>query len=157
MRKDIFIDNNVTKHFKNPMTLEYSDLYNWLITNVKEDPKRNAFIVITQKLLNEYNRSNQNAYLAPNIIYIIDLLQKQGRWNHIKNNEIKAFRDKNYTNKNLKKILSTNDLDHIPAILISDRKMALSEDVNLLHDIKNFPGFHEVCGEDSPEKIPYSR
>lgn len=99
MSKDIFIDNNVTRHFKSPMSPGYDELYQWLILNDELNPENNAFIVLSHKLLTEYNRSNQNASQAPNILYLVSLLQRQGRFTLIKNNAIKDFKSVHFTKK----------------------------------------------------------
>ena len=45
--KDIFIDNNVAKHFSPPITPSYKTFISWLY--------KEGALVVSQKLLNEYN------------------------------------------------------------------------------------------------------
>lgn len=158
MKKDIFIDNNIASRFKNPADPEYIKLRDWLIRFEKinegqED--RNAYLVVSNKLLTEYNRSNQNVKDGQNIIAIIGMLQKQGRLVFVQNSEINNFRTTYFTKKIEKKLTcNQEDWDHIPVVLLSDRKFALSIDDAFVKDLINFPGF-KVTAHKRPEHLPY--
>ena len=55
----------------------------------------------------------------------------------------------------MKRLLSNNkDRNHIPAVLLSDRKMTLSEDDNFLHDLYEFSGFEPITAK-RPENLNY--
>ncbi len=71
MKKDIFIDNNIAKNFSNPIDNEYKKLIRWLMKNDLEQPEQNAYIVVSQKLINEYSRSSTNAKSLTTITVII--------------------------------------------------------------------------------------
>ncbi|MBB6004029.1 hypothetical protein [Arcicella rosea] len=158
MKKDIFIDNNIASRFKNPADPAYIKLRDWLIkhTEIKEgEIDINAHLVVSQKLLNEYNRSNQNVKEGQNIIAIIGRLQKQGRLVFIKNQAIKDFQQVHFTKKVEKKLTcNQEDREHIPTVLLSHRKYALSIDDNFVSDLINFPGF-VVTACKRPEDLPY--
>lgn len=156
--KDIFIDNNIAKNFANPADEEYKRLIEWLQA-FEEGSQDNAFLVVSRKLLMEYIRSSQNAALDnTNIQVIIALLTRQGRLNSIINEDIKNFKAKHFTKAVEKRLRSNSeDRDHIPAVLLSERKMALTRDDNFLHDLLNFPGFSGVRVAKRPQDIPYSQ
>ncbi len=158
MKKDIFIDNNIASRFKNPADPAYIKLRDWLIkyTEIKAGAiDTNAHLVVSQKLLNEYNRSNQNVKEGQNIIAIIGRLQKQGRLVFIKNQAIKDFQQIHFTKKIEKKLTcNQEDREHIPTVLLSHRKYALSIDDAFVADLLNFPGF-VVTACKRPEDLPY--
>lgn len=56
-KKDIFIDNNITKNFCNPLDPEYKKLIKWLMAFDEQDKAKNAYLVISNKLLAEYYRT----------------------------------------------------------------------------------------------------
>ena len=158
MKKDIFIDNNIAKNFKNPADPEYIKLRDWLVLyrEIKEgEEDTNAHLVVSNKLLNEYSRSNQNIKDGQNIILIIGRLQKQGRLIKIDNQAIKDFQQEHFTKK-IEKKLSCNqeDREHIPVVLLSHRKYALSIDDAFVNDLLNFPKFQALACK-RPEEIPY--
>jgi uncharacterized membrane protein len=105
MKKDIFIDNNIASRFKNPADPEYIKLRNWLMLyrEIKEgEEDTNAHLVVSNKLLNEYSRSNQNIKDGQNIILIIGRLQREGRLIKIDNQAIKDFQQEHFTKKTVK-------------------------------------------------------
>jgi uncharacterized membrane protein len=158
MKKDIFIDNNIASRFKNPADPEYIKLRNWLMLyrEIKEgEEDTNAHLVVSNKLLNEYSRSNQNIKDGQNIILIIGRLQREGRLIKIDNQAIKDFQQEHFTKKTVK-LLSCNqeDRDHIPVVLLSERKYALSIDDAFVYDLLNFPKFQALACK-RPEEMPY--
>lgn len=155
MMKDIFIDTNIASRFTNPLDPEYKRLINWLLTNDKHNPGNNAYLVVSKKLLREYYASAQNANTRTSIPVIIDILVREGRRILISNDQIKEFKKKYYTKKNEKKLRSNSeDREHIPVVLLSDRKYALAIDDDFIFDLTNFPGF-TVRAEKRPEALPY--
>lgn len=154
MKKDIFIDNNIACRFSNPMDKEMVKLIDWLIhSNTPE--KEKAYLVVSKKLLGEYYSSSRDAKSNTSIPSIIGTLQKEGRLSIISNQEIKSFKEAFFTKK-IENILRSNneDRDHIPVVLLSDRKFALTKDRNFAADLNSFPGF-KVLVSDRPELIPY--
>jgi hypothetical protein len=158
MKKDIFIDNNIASRFKNPADPEYIKLRDWLVLyrEIEEgEEDTNAHLVVSNKLLNEYNRSNQNIKDGQNIIAIIGLLQKKGRLIFVKNQAIKDFQQEHFTKKTLKQLsCNQEDREHIPVVLLSHRKYALSIDHAFVNDILKFPKFQALACK-RPEEMPY--
>jgi len=154
MKKDLFIDNNVAKNFTNPMDPEYKELIAWLLKN-SGDKSKSAFLVVSNKLLQEYFSSNRGANKGTNIAVIINVLTKQGRLVKVTNQEIKSFQQRYFTNKIVRKLRSNRkDWEHIPVVLLSDRKYALTLDKNFRYDLTEFPGF-TVVAASKPGEIPY--
>lgn len=158
MKRDIFIDNNIASKFANPADPEYKALIKWLrdnhpIEDGKEDDR--AFLVASQKLIAEYRRSCIGASGETSIPTILDKLKREGRLVKISSKQIKAFQEDHFTKAIEKKLRSNNeDRDHIPVVLLSDRKYALTYDVNFTYDLEHFPGF-KVLVRKRPEDIPY--
>lgn len=123
------------------------------IAEGEEDDR--AYLVVSQKLLVEYARSCRDAAGKTSIPMIISQLTRDGRLERITNQQIKEFKNKYFT-KSVERNLRANneDRDHIPAVLLSERKYALTYDENLTHDLENFPGF-AVLVSKRPEDIPY--
>ncbi|MDR2149100.1 MAG: hypothetical protein LBE91_21885 [Tannerella sp.] len=158
MKKDIFIDNNIASKFSNPQDKEYIKLTQWLLyfdeTDI-ENKDNYAHLVVSKKLLGEYNRSAMNAISDTSIPLIINKLLSQGRLNIISNQDIKNFQASHFTNVVKRRLRSNNeDREHIPLVLLSDRKYALTRDDNFKYDLDNFRGF-SVRVEKKPENLPY--
>lgn len=155
MKKDIFIDNNIaSQYFSNPIDEEYKNLIEWLLTHT-EIEGNNAHLVVSPYLLREYHESNRNANSRTNIIKIVEELTKQERLILFPKKQIEGFQQKHYSNKILKRLLSNaKDRNHIPAVLLSDRKMALSEDNNFLSDLREFSDFKTITAK-RPENLNY--
>lgn len=155
MKKDIFIDNNIaSKYFSTPTDEEYKKLIEWLATHNK-DEQNDAYLVVSPYLIREYNESNRNARSETNILNLLIELTKQGRLVNFTKKQIEGFQQKHYSNKILKRLLSNaKDRNHIPAVLLSDRKMALSEDNNFLSDLKEFSDFETITAK-RPENLNY--
>ena len=151
MLKDIFIDNNIAKNFGNPLDIEYKKLQNWLVDN------RNAYLVVSNKLLAEYYRSVGQSYYQNSIPSIIDKLTREGRIIKISNEQIKEFKRQYFTKKTKKKFTcNVEDQEHIPVVLLSHRKYVLTLDQKFTFDLLNFPDFSVlVCAK--PQDLPYDK
>jgi len=158
MKKDLFIDNNIAKNFSNPQDEEYIKLTKWLINFDSSDigNKDNyAHLVVSQKLLVEYLRTSMGATSDTAIPIIIEKMQREGRLILISNQQIKDFKSAHYSSRVERNLRSNNeDREHIPLVLLSDRKFALSYDDNFIYDLENFAGF-TVRVEKRPEDLPY--
>lgn len=154
MKKDIFIDTNIACRFSNPMDQELIKLLDWLI-NTRQEGKA-AYLVVSQKLLNEYYSSCRGAKSDTSIPILIDTLLKDGRLIKITKAQIEGFQEEYYTKAMIKRLRANNeDRYHIPVVLLSDRKYALTNDQNFAYDLKHFPGF-SVLVSNRPEEIPYN-
>jgi hypothetical protein len=139
------------------MDAEYKKLVRWLMKYDKNNLTLNAYLVVSNKLLAEYHRTVSSARLSTNITFIIDKLTREGRLVKYRNQEIKEFQRKKFKKTIVKKLRSNKkDHDHIPVVLLSDRKYALSIDDNFIYDLENFPGF-TVRAEKRPERLPYDK
>ncbi|MES2388696.1 MAG: hypothetical protein V4543_11900 [Bacteroidota bacterium] len=155
MKKDIFIDNNIASKFSNPMDPEYKKLIVWLMNSDIEESKR-AYLVTSQKLLKEYLRSAMHAKSPTSIPVIIAKLTIEKRIITVSNEQIRAFQNEYYTKTVIKKLTSNEeDREHIPVVLLSERKYALSYDQKFCNDLRTFPGF-TVRVEKRPEDLPYA-
>jgi hypothetical protein len=153
--KDIFIDNDVaTKHFSNPIDEDYKKLIDWLKT-FNNDVENDAHLVLSSFLHREYIESNRNPNSQTNIVAIINEMVINDRINRVKNQDIKSFQTEHFTKKVLKNMTSNaKDRNHIPAVLLSNRKMALSEDSRFLNDLIQIKGFKPKVAF-RPENIDY--
>ena len=152
--KDIFIDNNIAKNFVNPIDNNYKELIKWLIL-FNENKDNDAHLVVNQLLLTEYHRSAYNCAKPNAIPQIINKLTREGRLVKISNFEINEFKRLKFKPKVLKRLTCNDeDQDHIPTILLSKRKIALTIDDNLFNDLINFPGYI-VTVSKRPEEIDY--
>lgn len=155
MKKDIFIDNNIAIYFSNPIDPEYLKLLGWLLETRDKKKQDCAFLAVSKKIIVEYYSSSGYSKSNTSIVVILSELTKQGRINNITSEQIKNFKRQYYKKSLIKKLRCNNkDRNHIPVVLLSDRKFALSKDKNFVYDLRNFPSF-KVVVEDSPEKMQY--
>lgn len=153
-RKDIFIDNNIAKNFTNPADPSYKELIRWLLKK-NEDTTKNSFLVVSNKLLKEYKSSSRDCFKGTNIHIIIDFLTRNARLIHVSNQQIKDFEATYITSSVARRLLSNaEDRSHIPIILLSDRKMALTLDKDFAGDIMKIPGFNPVVAH-RPDDLDY--
>ncbi len=153
--KDIFIDNDcASKHFSNPVQEQYKDLIRWLI-EYEKDSDDNAYLVVSQKLLVEYNRSCRGATSSSSMPNIIAKLTKEQRIIKVDNASLKALAPKILTKKRLKKLTcNKEDHAHIITVLVSDRKMALTEDQKLFNDLVAISGYKTIVAMN-PNELNY--
>ncbi|MGL5034360.1 MAG: hypothetical protein ACRC6M_11235 [Microcystaceae cyanobacterium] len=70
---------------------------------------------------------------------------------------MKEFKRKYFTNKVRQKFsCNQEDQEHIPVVLLSHRKYALTLDQKFTFDLINFPGF-EVTVKTKPQDLRYDR
>ena len=171
--KDIFIDNNIPQYFKNPLDEGFKTFVHWLLDNSAANKNDKAHLVISYYILKEYISSNHNAEKerTQNIVVIYELLKAQDRLNTIEKAVIDKFQEDNYTEKNLKKIgvpkkirqtpihniiRWNKDLNHIPAVFLSERKMVITEDGWFTDALANLPGFQgQAIVAPRPENFNY--
>lgn len=160
--KDILIDNNVAKNFAAPLDQHYKNFIKWIINydyeRVKENPglkKNYAHLVVNQKLLNEYLRTSGLCARSSSIPVIISKLTQQGRLIKISKKETEDFKKTYFTKTIERKLLSNiEDHIHIVTVLLSNRKMCVTYDDNLIFDLKNFPKFKAKVNK-RPELLNY--
>jgi hypothetical protein len=153
--KDIFIDNDVATNFLNPPSEAFKDLIRWIKEFSTTESENNAFLVVSNKLLKEYLASNRNCFLENSIVIIVAKLTKEERLRKFSNDEIESFKNEHFSKKVSKKLTcNQSDRDHIPIVLLSNRKIALTNDNKFGSDLVNFPGFNVIVSND-PSKINY--
>jgi hypothetical protein len=141
MHKDIFLDSNIVKNFSNPLDIEYKKLFQWISTI--------GYLVVSQKLLVEYGRTNQN------LSVLVNKLLADGRLIKFESKELNKIKFKKSILKTLKS--NTEDQLHMKVILLSDRKIAIIIDKNFRSDVNNYPKFKGIKPQAvaRPEEINY--
>lgn len=159
MKKDIFIDNNIACKFCNPLDEEYKKLIDWLRTDCPDNDKKNidnyAHLVVSKKLIAEYINSCRGCFNYSAMPVIIDRLNKNGRLEEFSNEKIKDFKRIYFTSRVLRKLHSNSeDRDHIPIVLMSDRKYVLTHDNNFKDDLLYMSGNSAIV-RHRPQDLPY--
>jgi hypothetical protein len=145
--KDVFIDNCSATRFNNKMESEYLDLYLWLLNE--------GVLVVSDKLICEYSRSNSGYSMSGrNILILISELTRKGRLHKVGKDQIRKFMSKHFK-KSVKLRSNVNDHHHIPVVMLSNRKLALSLDGNFRYDVNNFPKFKAEAYE-FPSDVKYN-
>ena len=141
MRKDIFLDSNIVKNFSNPLDIEYKKLFQWISTI--------GYLVVSQKLLVEYGRTNQN------LSVLVNKLLAEGRLIKFESKDMNAIRFDKKTLKSLKS--NVEDRNHLKVILLSDRKIAIIIDKKFRDDVNGFPKYNGIKPQAvaRPEEIKY--
>jgi hypothetical protein len=138
---DIFLDTNLAHKLINPMEQEYKEFYNWLIND--------GVLVISNYLEHEYCAGNQN------LVSVIYKLTIQGRINRIPNSALKSL---NFSKRIESHFISNfKDRIHIKTIILSDRKLGIIADKNLVYDINNLPKINKIkpIAGTRPNEVPY--
>ena len=149
MLKDIFIDTNIAPKLVNPNCDGYSDymeLVEWLFND-----ENNGYLLVSQKLLNEYSSTGNNGVFNA----LINQLTISGRLARKESKEISKFKSKFFTKRIINSLNSNReDWNHIALIMLSARKLAVSDDKNFREDIINFPRFNAVA-KQNPKDLNY--
>ncbi|MDR1369345.1 MAG: hypothetical protein LBJ72_04335 [Dysgonamonadaceae bacterium] len=144
--KDLFIDTNNAVKLNRPQTGNFRSLYLWL----KSDEE--ALLVVSQKLLVEYYRSCGS---RSGFSFILDNLTRFGRMKKFEKSEIEEFKCQYY--RKIRFRSNKEDQELIPIVLLSERKYALTSDINLKYDLENFPKFGKLVKvSNDPDNIPYN-
>ena len=155
MMKDIFIDADIANTFANTEDQNKLDLINWLLNN------ECAFLVTSNSLRGEYFGGNAGCEKELSIAYIYTQLQKEERLNPIKIDKIKQFQQTHFEWESIScKRSGSHDPDHIAAIFLSDRRIALVKDGKFHSDLINFFPKKKVKGKrvtvaTCPSKLNY--
>ena len=142
MVQDIFIDTNIACKFARPSS-ESVKFLEWL--------SEKGYLVVSKKLLVEYNKTCNIQLFGT----VINKLMIDNRIVEISSNQIKEFKKKHIT-KRVKNRLQSNieDWNHIPVVLLSDRKIAITGDGKFSHDLKVISGYTPIVAS-SFEEIDY--
>ncbi len=146
--KDIYIDNSTLQKFKNGVSDEHWELGQWLITE--------GWLVWTAKIAREYLRSTRGARADENLLLLaVDHLTASGRLNTISNSALKNF---SFPKKEYRRMrCNSEDHDNVKAVLISSRKLALTNDDALNDAINSSSKIKKIKPQasNSPSSLPY--
>jgi len=153
--KDIFIDTNVAIRFANPLDENFKELVRWLFNYDELNLTNNAYLVVSNKLIQEYCQSNRNCSKPTSIPILVDKMTRENRLFKIENQALDQFMTQNFKPKIIKRFLSNvKDHFHIALILMSPRKYALARDDNFIHDLESYAGYL-VTVRKRPEDLDY--
>lgn len=126
--KDILVDATVAKNFCHPVDPHYQEFIQWLVGV--------GTLVVTQGLVNEYNRAMGGSASATAMPAIVNHLLRQGRLVKFGKTTLRGYRFSARLGRQL--LCNKADRDNLKAVLLSARKMALSHDVHFRRDIARF-------------------
>lgn len=144
MSKDLLVDNSIARNFCNPLDPHYKEFIRWLYDEGE--------LIVTQRLIIEYNASTSGSPSSTNIVAIVAKLTADGRLRKVTKKELTAFRFPTRITRRLRS--NKRDWDSIKATMLSLRKFALSLDINFIFDVNNFHG-HNARAEYRPQDLPY--
>ena len=144
MTKDILVDNCIAKNFCNPASQEYKDFIKWL--------RDEGTLVVTNRLIADYNRATAQSGSPSNICYLVALLQSKGRLLAYSKTQLATLEFPKRVTKRLRS--NKDDWDQVKAVVLSPRKYAITLDANFAKDVNSFPGV-TARAELRPSKIPY--
>jgi hypothetical protein len=139
--KDIFVDTCLAGHFANPVLEEYKDFIRWLWTD--------GSLVVTHQLLTEYIGSTGSSRSRTCLHVIVDHQTRKGRLNKIGKAQLDAFS----LPVHKKYLCNWKDRSHIKAVLLSFRRMGLTNDNAFRSDLESFQG--EVLVGGTPSAVNY--
>ena len=141
--KDIVIDTSAIGCFENPPDKEFKLFLTWIETE--------GAMTVSIPILMEMKcaiQSSKNSFLST----IINILLSDGRLYVKKEPEINSF---DFTRSRLREFRSNKkDWVHIKLVMISGRKLCLSKDRNLRHDI-NLYRIHGAHAAEHPKDLAY--
>ena len=138
--KDIFLDTNLAHNLCNPMSNEYIEFTNWLV--------KEGALVLTNTLLSEYGH-NQT------LLVLINKLIIEGRTNKISTQDLKRLKFPKRIERKL--TCCSKDRIHIKSIVLSNRKIGISDDAEFRKSVNGLPKFGGIqpFTTDCPTKIEY--
>lgn len=142
---DFFVDADRSKHFCRPIDSAYKRLIEWL--------RSDGYLVVCPSLINEYHKAEQATTAPTALLMLVGHLQRHGRLKRFGKKALGAFRIKKHITRRLRS--NPKDRDHLKIVLLSDRKLGISGDVNFCHDVNNYPG-HLAIVRPHPSQVPYS-
>ena len=132
MKPDLFIDSNISGHIAKPPDDHYRDLIRWLFAE--------GCLVICRSLRREYCDAVRGSGLGRMTLpVIVGQLTRAGRLKRYSKKDLKRFLIKERVAKRL--LSNRADHDYIKIVMMSDRKLALTEDKKLRRDINDFPKY----------------
>jgi hypothetical protein len=142
---DVLVDNSVAKNFCNPLDPHYKTFISWLF--------REGVLVVTQRLIAEYHSTMAASPSETSIVAVMNRLLIVGRLMRCRKNQLNGFRFPARVARRLRS--NKREHDTIRAVMLSDRKFALTLDGGLQYDINSYPGF-AARAEKRPQDLPYA-
>jgi|SRR5579862_7757068 len=142
--KDIFVDTNLAKNFCTPVDPELKEFIRWLFYQ--------GSLVVTNKVLREYCEACQGAASQSSILVIIAHQTKKRRLVKFTNNNLLEV---SFTKAELRIIkCNREDHEHLKAVYLSKRKMALTRDKKFAKDVVSLPRIRGMAAP-RPQDLPY--
>ncbi len=167
----LMVSDNLIKEYT--ATAGSSASKNNICNIIPEMQKKGRLVRIKKEQIKEFNR-----------VYFTKGIEKRHKGNETSNKQIREFECKHLTEAANKKLTckvkirkkqireikheyvregierrlecNEEDWDHIPMVLLSERKYALSLDENFIKDLHKFSGFVVVAAK-KPQDIPYDK
>lgn len=131
---DLFVDSDRSGKFCRPVDPAYKKLIAWL--------KSDGHLVVCQSLIREYHDAVRGSTAPTTLVALVDHLQRHGRLKRFGKRALKAFRIKKHIERGLRSEMK--DRDHLKIVLLSDRKLGISGDVEFCRDVNSYPGYAAV-------------
>lgn len=141
---DLFVDSNLSGHFCRPIDKAYENLIQWLLAEGQ--------LIVCPSLIREYHDAVRGSDRPTSLVVLIGYLQREGRLKQCTNRELSSFVIPKHRRKRL--LSNRRDHDFLKVILLSDRKLGLSEDRNLRRDVNGYPGY-TACVGAHPSEVEY--
>lgn len=141
---DLFVDTDRSGHFSRPVDPAYRKLIGWL--------RSEGHLVVSQSLIREYEEAVRGSSAPTTLVALVGHLQRHGRLKRFDKQDLQRFRIKKHVEQALRSGL--RDRDHLKSVLLSDRKLGISGDVKLRHDLNNYPGYSAIVRRH-PSEVPY--
>ena len=136
--KDIVVDTTVMRLLGGAGNPEFVDFFKWL--------RRDGVLTVSTYLLKEYSGIGSQQIAA-----LIETLRNSNpcRFNKIEKRTIDNFNDGHF-----RYTCNVKDHCHVKLVMLSFRKLALSQDLAFVNDVNEFPR-HHASASDRPGDLPY--
>lgn len=136
--KDIVVDTSTIIFLGNQSTPDFIKFFKWL--------RKEGALAVSTYLLKEYSGIGSSEIAA-----LLETLKhsQPSRYNNIPKREIDTFNDRHF-----KYTCHMKDRCHVKLVMLSFRKLALSQEDNFINDVNEFPR-HRALASKNPEHIPY--
>jgi hypothetical protein len=124
--KDIVVDTNILRLIGKAKDPEFVSFFSWL--------RKIGVLTVSTYLIKEYSGVG-----SPEIAALIEALKHSTpcRFNKVRKTEIDRFDDRHF-----KYACNFRDRCHVKLVMLSCRKIAISQDNNFINDVNRFPRYH---------------
>ena len=141
---DLFVDADRSGSFCRPVDPAYRKLIAWL--------RSDGQLVVCQSLIREYHDAVRGSTAPTTLVALLEHLQRHGRLKRFGKSALNAFRITKHIENRLQSEMK--DRDHVKIVLLSDRKLGISGDVDFRRDVNNYPGYSAVVRQH-PSEVQY--